>query len=113
MNSDGESFVTVKEGEAQVSTSEGNTTVRKGQLITVRGIGSDAQFKISEGQYNDDWDKWNKDRDDIIYNATAYRRTNRYYTGAGDLDANGTWTEEPDYGPGVDSSSRSGLGALP
>jgi len=96
--SDGESLVTVKEGEAQVSTSEGNTTVKKGQLITVRGIGSDAQFKISEGQYNDDWDKWNKDRDDVIFNATGYRRTNRYYTGAGDLDANGTWSEEPDYG---------------
>jgi hypothetical protein len=97
--SDGESLVTVKEGEAEVSTSEGNTTVRKGQVITVRGIGSDAQFKVSEGQYNDDWDKWNKDRDDIIYNATGYRRTNRYYTGAGDLDANGVWSEEPDYGP--------------
>jgi Family of unknown function (DUF6600)/FecR protein len=98
VNSDGETLVTVSEGEAQVSTSEGSTTVKKYQLITVRGVGTDAQYKVTEAPDGDDWDKWNRDRDSIIYNANAYQRTNRYYTGAGDLDANGTWTEVPDYG---------------
>src|SRR5260370_4278402 len=107
VNSDGDSFVTVNEGEAQVSTSEGSTAVKRGQLITVRGTGSEAQYRVSEAPNVDDWDKWNRDRDNVIYNATAYRRTNHYYTGAGDLDAYGTWTEVPDYGsvwvPQVDS----------
>jgi hypothetical protein len=98
VNSDGDSVVTVNEGEAQVSTSEGSTTVRKGQLITVQGTGTEAQYKVSDAPSSDDWDKWNKDRDNVIYNAAAYQRTNRYYTGAGDLDANGTWSEVPDYG---------------
>jgi FecR protein len=107
VNPDGDTFVSVNEGEAQVSTSEGSTTVKKYQLITVRGTGSDAQYKVTEARDGDDWDKWNKDRDNVIYNANAYRKTNRYYTGAGDLDDHGTWTEVPDYGqvwvPQVDS----------
>src|SRR5579864_1274180 len=107
VNSDGDTFVTVNDGEAQVSTSEGSTTVKKYQLITVRGTGTDAQYKVTEARDGDDWDKWNKDRDNVIYNATGYRKTNRYYTGAGDLDEHGTWTEVPDYGqvwvPRVDS----------
>jgi hypothetical protein len=107
VNSDGVSFVTVDEGEAQVSTSEGSTRVRKGELITVRGTGTEAQYKVTEAPSRDEWDKWNRDRDNVIYNAGAYRRTNRYYTGVGDLDDHGTWTEVPDYGqvwvPRVDS----------
>ena len=99
VNSDGDSFVTVNDGEAQVSTSEGSTTVKRGQLITVRGTGGEAQFRVTEAPNIDDWDKWNRDRDNTIYDANAYRRTNRYYTGAGDLDAYGTWSEVPDYGP--------------
>jgi len=96
---DGDTFVTVNDGEAQVSTSEGNTTVKKHQLITIRGTGAEAQYRVTEAPDSDDWDKWNRDRDNLIYNANAYRRTNHYYTGAGDLDAYGTWTEVPDYGP--------------
>jgi hypothetical protein len=95
---DGDTLVTVNDGEAQVSTAEGNTTVRKDQLITIRGTGNDAQFKVTDAPNRDDFDKWNRDRDNTIYNANAYQRTNRYYTGAHDLDAYGTWTEVPDYG---------------
>jgi uncharacterized protein DUF6600/FecR-like protein len=98
VNSDGDSLVTVNDGEAQVSTSEGSTTVKRGQLITVRGTGTDAQYRVTEAPRVDDWDKWNRDRDDTIYNANAYQRTNHYYTGAGDLDSYGTWSEVPDYG---------------
>jgi len=107
VNSDGDSLVTVNDGEAQVSTSEGSTTAKRGQLITVRGTGTEAQYKVTEAPNVDDWDKWNRDRDNTIYNATAYQKTNRYYTGAGDLDNYGTWSEVPDYGqvwvPQVDS----------
>ena len=95
---DGDTFVTVNDGEAQVSTAEGSTTVRKHQLITVHGTGAEEQYRVTEAPGGDDWDKWNRDRDNLIYNANGYRRTNRYYTGAGDLDAYGTWTEVPDYG---------------
>ncbi len=35
----------------------------------------------------------------MIRNSEARRRTNDYYVGTEDLDAHGTWTEVPDYGP--------------
>jgi hypothetical protein len=99
VNPDGDTLVTVNEGEAQISTAEGSTTVQKNQLITIRGMGNDAQYKVTEAPNRDDFDTWNRDRDNIIYNANASQKTNRYYTGSQDLDANGTWTEVPDYGP--------------
>lgn len=98
IDSDGQSIVTVAEGEAQASTSEGSTTVRRGQLITIQGTGADAQYRISDAPPSDEFDSWNRDRDNTIYNASSYQKTNRYYTGANDLDHYGTWSEVPDYG---------------
>jgi FecR protein len=99
VNPNGDTMIAVREGEADVSTSQGSTRVRKGENIVVHGPENDAQYRITDGPANDDWDKWNKDRDDIIYNAESYQHTNRYYTGAGDLDGHGVWSEVPDYGP--------------
>ena len=99
VNPNGDTMIAVRDGEADVSTSQGSTRVRKGENIVVHGTENDAQYRITDGPSNDDWDKWNKDRDDIIYNAESYQHTNRYYTGAGDLDGHGVWSEVPDYGP--------------
>ena len=93
-----ETEVTVRKGEAEVSTSSGSTNVRKGEMIVVRGTGTDAQYKVEDARNRDDWDKWNDDRDHIINNAESVHRTSPYYTGAQDLDAYGHWTEMPDYG---------------
>jgi hypothetical protein len=94
----GDTLVTVREGEADITTPDGSTRLKKGQLITVRGAGSDVQFQIARAPSTDDFDRWNNDRDRIIANAEGWRRTNRYYTGAGDLDAYGKWSRVPDYG---------------
>ncbi len=99
VNPNGDTMIAVRDGEAEVSTSQGSTRVQKGQNIVVHGTENDAQYRVTDGPSNDDWDKWNKDRDDIIYNAESYQHTNRYYTGAGDLDGHGVWSEVPDYGP--------------
>ena len=99
VNPNGDTMIAVRDGEAEVSTSQGSTRVQKGQNIVVHGTENDAQYRLTDGPSNDDWDKWNKDRDNIIYNAESYEHTNRYYTGAGDLDGQGTWSEVPDYGP--------------
>jgi hypothetical protein len=99
VNPNGDTMIAVRDGEAEVSTSQGSTRVQKEQNIVVHGTENDAQYRVTDGPSNDDWDKWNKDRDNIIYNAESYEHTNRYYTGAGDLDGHGTWSEVPDYGP--------------
>ena len=98
VNSDAETQVIVRQGSADISTSEGSTHVDQGQMITVAGTDS-PQYKTDAAMGRDDWDSWNNDRDHRISNASSWGKTNRYYTGSEDLDTYGTWSEVPDYGP--------------
>ena len=95
---DGDSIVIVRKGEAEISTPQGIGQVKQGEMATVRGSGADAKYKISAAPERDDWDRWNSERDRMIHEAAAWKHTNKYYVGAEDLDANGTWEDAPDYG---------------
>jgi hypothetical protein len=95
---DGDTVVMVRKGEAQISTPQGSTEVRGGEMATVRGTSDEAQYKISDAPGQDDFDRWNSDRDRIILNAQSWHHTNRYYTGSEDLDTYGHWKNVPDYG---------------
>ena len=96
VSSDGESNLIVREGEADVSTPQGTTTVKEGQIITIRGT-DDPEYKVETAPPSDDWDRWNLDRDHTIENAGSWQNTDRYYTGSQDLDANGRWINIPGY----------------
>jgi hypothetical protein len=98
VNPAGETVVMVRKGEADLSTSEGSTRVHKDQMITIHGTGADAQYQIAEAPSKDSWDKYNEDRDKSISSAQSWAHVDPYYTGAGDLDANGQWVNVPDYG---------------
>src|SRR5262249_25383365 len=95
---DGDTIVIVRKGEAQISTPQGSTEVRQGNMATIRGTSTDAQYKVTNAPDRDDWDRWNSDRDRMIHNAQSWHHTNRYYTGSEDLDAYGRWQNVPDYG---------------
>jgi FecR protein len=95
---DGDTIVIVRKGEAQISTPQGSTEVRSGEMATIRGDANSAQYKISDAPDRDDWDRWVTDRDHLIENAQSWHHTNRRYTGAQDLDAYGQWKNVPDYG---------------
>ena len=97
VNSDSETEVIVREGEAEVTTPQGSTTVKQGQVITIRGT-SNPEYRVDSAPPKDDWDRFNKDRDNEIRDAASWHRTNPYYTGANDLDANGRWVFIPGYG---------------
>ncbi len=99
VTADDHTEVLVRRGEVEVTTPQGGTRVGAGQFITIQGAGADAQYKIGEAPARDDWDQWNTDRDNMIRNSVSRRQTNDYYVGTEDLDANGTWSEVPDYGP--------------
>ncbi len=95
---DGDTVIIVRNGEAQISTPQGSTEIKSGDMATVRGTSTDAQYKISDAPDRDDWDRWNSDRDKVIRNAQAWHHTNRYYTGSEDLDSYGRWENVQDYG---------------
>jgi hypothetical protein len=95
---DGDTVVIVRKGEAQIATPQGSTDIHAGDMATIRGTVDQAQYKISAAPDPDDWDRWNADRNHLIENAQSWQHTNRYYTGAQDLDAYGRWQNVPDYG---------------
>jgi hypothetical protein len=98
VNSDGETIVDVRKGSAEISTPQGSTRVGRDQRITIQGNADNAQYQISGAPGRDDWDRWNTDRDHTIESAESWQHTNPYYTGTQDLDANGHWSNVPDYG---------------
>lgn len=100
VNSDGETLVSVRRGQAEVGTAEGSTTLASGQLITVRGDAGSAQYRISNAFSGDSFDLWNDERDQYIQRAQASQSqyVNTYYTGSADLNSSGTWQQNPDYG---------------
>jgi hypothetical protein len=97
VNSPSETQVTVRRGGAEVSTQQGNTTVEKDQTIYVKGT-DNPEYRIVPAEAKDEWDEWNSSRDHAIQSAQSWGYTNRYYTGAEDLDRYGHWDQAPDYG---------------
>jgi len=97
VDSDAETEITVRSGSAQVSTPQGSTDVEAGKMITVAGT-TNPEYKISNAPASDEWDSWNNDRNQKIEDAQSWHDTDPYYTGSGDLDGYGTWSEVPDYG---------------
>jgi hypothetical protein len=93
-----ETRIIARNGEADITTPQGSTKLRKGEMITVRGTAEDAQYQISDAPGKDDWDRFNHDRDNMIHSAESWRNTNRYYVGSEDLDGYGNWEYVPDYG---------------
>ena len=98
VNSDGETIVDVRKGSAEISTPQGSTRVERNQRITIQGDADNAQYQVSGAPGNDNWDKWNSDRDHVITSAESWQHTNPYYTGSQDLDPYGQWSNVPDYG---------------
>ncbi|HET9182611.1 MAG TPA: DUF6600 domain-containing protein [Candidatus Angelobacter sp.] len=98
VNSDNETEVVVRDGAAEIDTPQGSTTVKKDNSIIIRGTADNAEYKVADAPHADDWDHWNKDRDNAIKDAQAWQHTNGYYTGASDLDAHGRWIYIPGYG---------------
>ena len=97
VNSDSETQLIVRQGEAEVLTNQGSTKVEAGQIIQIHGT-DNPEYKVDPAPGGDDFDKWCADRDRQIQSAQAWQHTDREVTGSSDLDAYGQWSEVPDYG---------------
>lgn len=96
VNSDSLTLVTVRDGQAQISTPQGSTNVNAGQQITVEGA-QNPQYQIVDARPLDNWDNWNRDRNGVLESAQNYAHVNQYYTGAQDLGSDGRWVNVPGY----------------
>jgi uncharacterized protein DUF6600/FecR-like protein len=97
VNSPSDTEITVRKGQAQVSTPQGSTNVETDQTIYVQGT-DNPQYRTARADPKDDFDQWNNHRDHEILEARSWGYTNPYYTGTEDLDRYGHWQRAPDYG---------------
>ena len=96
---DGSSEITVRAGEAELLSPSGSERLSPGPTMLTRGPASDPEFMTIAAIPNDDWDRWNADRDRSYdrYNE-ASRYTGPDISGTEDLAANGRWVGDPSYG---------------
>jgi hypothetical protein len=95
---DGETTVTARYGEVDVSTPRGTERLRRGQSMLLRGNSQDPEYQIIAAEGGDQWDGWNDQRDRELQRSVAYNYVNQDVVGAEDLDSYGRWDTDPQYG---------------
>jgi hypothetical protein len=96
-NGDG-TIVTVIRGEGEVTAGGKSHVVRSGELAEFNGTDADIDYHTDRAPQADDFDRWAADRDRREENSVSARYVSRDTVGYSDLDDNGTWSQEPNYG---------------
>ncbi len=95
---DGErTIVTVRDGDATVESNGSSLPVRAGESLTISGIDWPT-YDVREARDGDEWDQWCDSRDRVIDRSASVRYVSGEMIGYSDLDGNGTWSEDRDYG---------------
>jgi hypothetical protein len=94
----GGTLVSVSRGSLQVSGGGADLTVESGQAAQLTGTDS-VQATLVALPGEDDFDQWCESRDERIRSFRSRRYVSPETPGAEDLDAYGTWSEVPEYGP--------------
>ncbi len=93
-----ESRLTVMSGSAHIEGGPGNVVVPAGRSLRLAG-GTEPSYGLESVPDEDDFDHWAGSRDAGWSDASSRRYVSPYMTGYEDLDANGQWSPDPDYGP--------------
>jgi len=96
-NGDG-TRVTAIRGEGEVNANGQAYPIHAGERGEFNGTDNVTYF-VASAPAPDDFDRWANDRDMRDDNSVSARYVSREVPGYSDLDDNGTWNEEPDYGP--------------
>jgi hypothetical protein len=95
----GSSDTIINAGSVQITGPDGfRRQVTAGQAVQMTGTNPIQLASISLPAF-DALDQWSIDRDHDVLNSESAQYVNPETPGASDLDANGTWTPTPDYGP--------------
>lgn len=95
---DGTTEITVRDGQAEIFSPNGVQRLGKGQTMLVRGDAANPEFQTVAELRRDDFDAWNRDRDQLIRKSESYKYVDRSIPGAYDLDAYGGWVNVAPYG---------------
>jgi len=92
------SIVTVIRGEGEVTAGGRSYDVHAGELAEFNGADSNVEYRSDRAPEPDDFDRWSADRDRREDDSASARYVSRDTVGYPDLDDNGTWSDEPEYG---------------
>lgn len=96
---DGSTEITVRDGgRAEIFTPRGSETLNNNQTLQARGTAADPEFQVVRARSEDDWDRWNSNRDRDLSRSTSYRYVPQGVYGVEDLDQHGVWINDPVYG---------------
>ncbi len=99
VDSDGRSVITVRSGRAEVVTPQGNQVVGEGGALLAQGPASSPQVQTIEAVAIDDFDNFNRDRDQREAPALASAPyVDPQVPGIADLNADGRWQQDNSYG---------------
>ena len=98
VHEDGTSEITVRAGEAEIDSQRGGEHLQAGHTMQARGPAADAEFQVVQPIPLDAFDRWNDDRDRLLLGSQSYQHVSPDIGGAEDLDQNGQWVQDPNYG---------------
>ena len=100
VHGDGEVWVIVRQGTAEVASPVGVEVLKKGKRMIIRAgqEKDESEFIITKATLRDEWDEWNERRDKSLRKSESYRYVSRSIYGAEDLDDHGHWNYVPRYG---------------
>ena len=91
--------VTAIRGEGEVTANGQTYTIHAGELGEFNGVDDNVTYLVTAAPEADEFDQWSNDRDLKEDNSISARYVSRDVPGYSDLDDNGSWNQEPDYGP--------------
>jgi hypothetical protein len=90
--------VTAIRGEGEITAGSKTYEVHVGEMAELTGS-DNPDYQSSQAAPPDGLDRWAAQRDLREDNSTSAKYVSRDMPGYSDLDDNGSWNEEPDYGP--------------
>lgn len=90
------STVTVRQGNAEVASNSSTVPVRADETVLFTADGASPDVRAAAPL--DEYDEWAMARDRSIDQSVSAQYVGRDMTGYEDLDANGTWDNDPQYG---------------
>ena len=94
----GQTTVTVRGGDAEVTEGGRAFTLRSRESAWLAGADDNFSSQIDRAPFADGFEIWCQDRDHREEQSQSVRHVSRETIGYEDLDANGSWSEVPDYG---------------
>ncbi len=98
VKADGSTEVTVRSGEAEIASPKGTEKLGAGKTMEARGSADNPEFQVTAAIPQDQWDKWNLQRDQDLEKSASRGYVNPDINGTEELDANGRWVNDPQYG---------------